>query len=153
MSGKKREGGKTNTGRHNRLVPPCGKPDVLSYRTYCEGLWNTSQNCPPEGRKREAFIHQSLFPVSQGLPHWALIGPCTSRLPMHECLEVFTEKIRVRKQEGWGSPRVFLYEVGLSPWGTASMVIRNNRRGQESFFLELKRGLILLQIWIKANVI
>lgn len=108
----------------------------LSYRTFL-------QNCQPGGRKREASLHRFLFSLGQGL----LRGPGTSTLPTHECLEVFTEKIWVRKWEGWGTLRLFLCQIGLSIWGTASMIIRNRRsRGVFCFFLEYTGFLILSQV-------
>lgn len=81
---------------HDEVSHPYRKLDALSHRNFWEARRNTSQNCPPVGRKREAFIHYFLLSFGQGLPHRAVTGPCTSRL--HECPEDFTDKI-------WGSQK------------------------------------------------
>lgn len=91
------------------------------------------------------------IPVGQGLPHKVFIGPCTCMLPMHECLGVFTDKVGVRKQDGWGTLRLFLYEVGER---TASVVLKNKRRGQESFSWNTRRVWFCFKpLRIKANAI
>ena len=105
--------------------------------------------------KKEGRIY-SLFPIPRWsrIAHKAFIGLYTCMVPLRECLEVCTDKTGVRKQEGWGTLRFFLYEVGESIWGTASMVIKNKRRGQESFSWNTRRVWICFKyLKIKANAI
>lgn len=116
----KRERGITSTRMSNRAGHSSGKLDALV---------SPIGPSPRIASLEEEESISSSFPILTwpNIAGWSLY--------IH-IAHAFTDKIWVRKWEGWGTLRLFLCQIGLSIWGTASMIIRNRRlRGVFCFLL------------------